>query len=141
MLASIDDFEVRHGPVLDGEQDQVKALLTDASGLIETEVPDLPEEWSDESKVPAIVTAVCVQVAYRAWNNPDGIASEMLGEASRTYRGGDQPDALWLTQNEKKLIKKAAGQGQVTSIPVETPYSGDPDANLSPLDFWPIEEP
>lgn len=141
MLATTDDFELRHGPLAEDEEKQVEALLTDASALIETELGELPEGWGkSDPGIPAIVTAICVQVVYRAWSNPDGIASEMLGEASRTYRGNNPADALWLTENEKRLIRKAAAKPRVTSIPVETPYSGDPD-ELSPLDFsFPLED-
>ena len=98
-----------------------------------------PEGWIEPNpEVPAIVKAVCVQAAYRAWTNPDGIAREELGEVSRTYRGSNHADALWLTENEKKLIRRAGGKARIASIPVETPFAEDPGNALSPLDFWPI---
>lgn len=141
MLAEIKDFELRHGPVADSEQPQVTALLGDASALVEAEIGELPDDWTgNDADVPAIVKAVCVQVAYRAWSNPDGIAREELGEVSRAYRGGGDADALWLTENEKRLIRRAAGKPRITSIPLETSYAGDPRGDLSPLDFLPLEE-
>lgn len=140
-LATVEDFEKRHGPLTEEEQPQVTTLLEDASALILAELGETPEGWNGESaEIPAIAKAVCVQVAYRAFTNPDGIASEMLGEASRTYRGGNDADALWLTENERKLIRRAAGKARVTSIPVESPYPEDPGNEVSPLDFWPINE-
>ncbi len=138
MLATIEDFELRHGPLAETEGPQVTALLGDASALVEAELSDLPEGWPDDA--PAIVKAVCVQVAYRAWSNPDGIAREELGEVSRAYRAGGDADALWLTENEKRLVRRAAGQSRVTSLPLETAYGGDPGTGLSPLDFWPLED-
>lgn len=139
-LADRSDFEVRHGPLASDEEERVDALLEDAEALAELELGVFPEGWvGEDPKVPAAVKAVCIQVAYRAWENPDAVAREQLGEVARTYRGTDQADALWLTKNEAKLIRKAAGKSSLTSIPVETPYSGDPDNELSPLDFWPLD--
>jgi hypothetical protein len=141
MLATIEDFELRHGPPADSEKPQVTALLDDAGALVEAELGELPEGWTGkDADIPAIVKAVCVQVAYRAWSNPDGIAREELGEVSRAYRGGNDADALWLTENEKRLIRRAAGKPRITSVPLETSYSADPGAGVSPLDFWPIKE-
>ncbi len=141
MLAIIEDFELRHGPLVEPEEQQVTTLLEDASALVEAELGELPEGWvGKDAEVPAIAKAVCVQVAYRAWTNPDGIAREELGEVARTYRGTNQADALWLTENEKRLIRRAAEQPRITSVPLETPYSGDPGNGLSPLDFWPLDE-
>jgi hypothetical protein len=140
-LADKSDFEVRHGPLASDEEERVEALLEDAEALVELELGVFPEAWVGEpSEVPAAVKAVCIQVAYRAWENPDSVAREQLGEVARTYRGTDQADALWLTKNEAKLVRRAAGKSSLTSIPVETPYSGDPDSQASPLDFWPLEE-
>lgn len=139
-LAELSDFEVRHGPLASDEEDQVEALLEDAEALVELELGAFPEEWAGEdAEVPAAVKAVCIQVAYRAWANPDSVAREQLGEVARTYRGTDQADALWLTKNEARLIRRAAGKSSLISIPVESPYSGDPDRAVSPLDFWPLD--
>jgi hypothetical protein len=142
-LATKDDFELRHGPLLENEEERVEALLADATGLIEVELADAEAEWLEDDfkgEVPAAVTAVCVQVAYRVWSNPDSVAREELGEVARTYRGTDQADALWLTRNEARLLRKVAGGGStLQSIAVETPYSGDP-AEPHLMDFLPLEE-
>jgi hypothetical protein len=143
-LATTQDFELRHGPLLDVEANRVEALLADATGMIELELAGFDLDWLDpdgDAEPPAAVKAVCIQAAYRAWANPDSVAREELGEAARTYRGTDQADALWLTKNEARLVRKAAGAGSasLTSIQVETPYSGDP-AEPHPMDFWPFTE-
>jgi len=139
-LATKQDFEVRHGPLASGEVERVEALLEDAEALIELELGVFPDSWLGEAPdVPAGAKAVCIQVAYRAWENPDGVAREQLGAAARTYRGTDQADVLWLTSNEARLVRRAAGKSSLTSIPVETPYSGDPYNKVSPLDFWPLD--
>jgi hypothetical protein len=141
-LASIKDFEARHGVLDDEEETQVEALLGDAAGLIENELSGSEVVWlgdAPEGDPPAVVKAVCVQVAYRAWTNPDGIAREELGEVGQTYRGTNQADALWLTKSEAKTVRRAAGVSSVRSVQVETPYSV-PESDINPLDFWPLEE-
>ncbi len=141
-LATTEDFEVRHGPLAGDEADKVEALLEDASALIGLELVGTEVAWLEENSeeiVPAGVMAVCIQVAYRAWANPDSVAREELGAVARTYRGTDQSDALWLTQNEARLLRKAVGASSITSIPVETPFSGDPE-EIHPMDFWPMDE-
>jgi len=140
-LATLEDFEARHGVLSDDEIEIVEAALDDASALILGELSGSEAAWlEDDPKeaTPAVVKAVCIQAAYRAWSNPDSVAQETLGQAARTYRGGNQSDALWLTKNEVRLVKKAASVPSVKSIPVQTPYSGDPEA-ANPLDFWPID--
>jgi|GEM_PF-5775836 len=141
-LATTKDFEVRHGPLAEDQQQRVQALLEDASGMIGLELIGAEAKWLEEGSeedVPAAVKAVCIQVAYRAWSNPDGVAREELGAAARTYRGTDQADVLWLTKNEARMLRKVASVSSVTSVQVETSYSGDP-AETSPLDFWPLSE-
>lgn len=141
-LATTKDFEVRHAPLAEDEVQRVQALLEDASGMIGTELSGSEAKWLEEGSdedAPATVKAVCIQVAYRAWNNPDGVAREELGAVARTYRGTDQADVLWLTKNEARMLRKAASVSAVTSIQVETSYSGDPEER-SALDFWPLNE-
>lgn len=141
-LANITDFEARHGELSGDDKAIVEALLTDAASLIETELSGSEAVWltEDSDDVPAAVKAVCVQIAYRAWANPDSVAREELGQVAQTFRGTDQADALWLTKNEAKMVRRAAGFSSVRSVQVETPYSGDPLSEVSPLDFWPLDE-
>jgi hypothetical protein len=142
-LATKEDFEARHGVLDEDDQKTVDVLLVDAGGLIETELAGSEAAWLGEDfdgEVPAVVKAVCIQAAYRAWVNPDGVAREELGQVAQTYRGTDQADALWLTKNEAKMVRRAAGASSIRSIQVETPYSGDPQSDVSPLDFWPLDE-
>jgi len=140
-LATLEEFEARHGVLGDEEFATVEALLDDASAFISGELSSSEAAWLEEGSdepVPGVVKAVCIQVAYRAWSNPDSVAREELGARAVTYRGTDQSDALWLTKNEVRLVKKAASVSSIKSIQVETPFSGDPE-ETSPLDFWPIE--
>lgn len=135
LLADVEDFEARHGPA----DDKVEALLEDATALILEEVNGSEAEWvtDDVAEVPPLVVATCIQIAYRTWMNPDGLADERLGAASRTYRGSEAPDVLYLTQKEARRLRKAAKTSGLSSIPLETPYSGT-EAEVSNLDFWPL---
>lgn len=136
LLASVEQWEERHGPA----DDKVEPLLKDATALILEELSSSESEWVLDGEVtpPPIAVAVCIQIAYRAWANPDAVHSERLGAASRTYNSGSL-DVLWLTKNEARRLRRAAGTSGITSIAVETPYSGDPSAGeLNELDFLPL---
>lgn len=136
-LATAEDFQARHGLLGEDDLERVEALLEDATNFIRGEAAGSSAAWvaddaADDVSVPPIVKTICVQVAYRAWRNPDAVAREEIGEIARTYRGGHESDALWLTKNEMRMIRKAANQATVRSIPVETPYAGPTDG---PPDF------
>jgi hypothetical protein len=124
-LASLQDFEERHG----AGDDRVEALLTDAAGLILNEVRGSTAAWvGDESAdPPAVVVGICVEVAYRAWSNPDALSSESLGAHSQAWadRGGE---ALRLTKQERKDVRRSAGLGSFQASTLSTPYSGDESA-------------
>jgi hypothetical protein len=140
-LATTGEFESRHGHLEGDDKGVVGALLDDASALILGELAGTEAGWLEEDseeKPPPLVKAVCIQVAYRAWQNPDSVAREELGEAARTYRGGREAEVLYLTKSELRMLRKAAGASSIQSIPVETPYSGDPIEG-HPMDFFPIE--
>ena len=121
-LASVQDFEDRQGPS-DG---RVEALLTDASSLILSAAAGSSAEWvtTEGAVVPDAIIAICVQIAYRAWSNPDALSSESLGAHSRAWadRGGQ---ALRLTSQERKDVRRVAGLGSFQASTLSTPYSGD----------------
>jgi hypothetical protein len=135
-LATVKQWEERHGP----SDEKVKPLLEDATSLILEELSGSEAEWvdDDEAVVPAIVVATCIQVAYRAWSNPDGVTSERLGAASRTLNSG--ADVLYLTKNEARNLRRAGGTSGITSVAIETPYYEDPSVGeTSQLDFLPLD--
>jgi hypothetical protein len=127
-LATTQEFEARHGLLGDEDTERIEALIDDASAFIRGEAGAGDADWADDDaedgvEVPPVIRAVCIQVAYRAWTNPDSVAREQLGEASRTFRGNDQSDAMWLTTNERRMIRKAANGATVRSVQVATPFS------------------
>jgi len=140
-FATIEDFEAPHGALGDTDKGVVEARLDDASTLILSEAAESTKEWvTGGDDPPAAVKLVCIQVAYRAWRNPDGIARQQLGEHAVTYRGDDQPDAIYLTRNERRIIRRAAraaSEPRLTSIGLVSPHPFSNGTEISPLDFYP----
>lgn len=135
-LAALPDFEARHGDVPELEQDKVGTLLADATELILDTAEGSDADWvlgEEGAAVPAKVVAVCVAVAYRAWTNPNALARQALGQASYVFRG-DVPDAIYLTDREARIIRKASARSTFRAVTLESPYSGPTlDDNELPL--------
>lgn len=126
-LASKADFEERHGAT----DERVEPLLDDASSLILTEVESSEAEWVTEEEpksVPAIVTAICVEVAYRAWSNPDALSSESLGAYTQAWQNRSG-SVFYLTKAEKRMLRRAADVSSVRSVILETPYTEPGEIN------------
>lgn len=121
-LATPDDFEARHGAA-DG---RVGALLEDASAFILDEADGSEEEWvveDDPATIPPSIVAICVEVAYRAWSNPEALSSEALGEYTKAWQNRTGA-VLYLTKDEIRRVSKAAGLSSFTEVTLESPYSG-----------------
>ena len=77
-----------------------------------------------------IVKAICVEVAYRAWSNPDSLSSEQLGQHTQAWsdRSGQ---ALRLTPAELRILEREASVSSLVSVTLESPYAGPPiDSDL-----------
>jgi hypothetical protein len=123
-LATKDDFEARFKEA----DDRVDSLLEDASSLILSEVSGSEEKWAsdpDSNPAPGIVKAICVQVAYRAWSNPDALSSEALGAHTQAWadRSGQ---AVRLTDAECRILEREAAVSSLVSVTLESPYAGPP---------------
>jgi hypothetical protein len=136
-LASTDALGVRLGVTLAGtDLARAGAVLDDASALIrwiatnaaEADTPGAAGWLTDDdppvldtANLPDIVVTVCLSVAERAWRNPDGLRSESLGSYAVTYAGSDLA-GVFLTANERALIRGAVGSSSVGSIEMQSPY-------------------
>jgi hypothetical protein len=132
-LASLSDFESRHGDVEPDDEELVTTLLDDASALIRAELSGSSAGWlaaADPEPAPREVVMTTVAVAYRAWSNPDALRSQELGASGRTY-ASSAPDAVYLTARELRLLKRAAGTARMNSMTMASPFSGD-DIELEP---------
>lgn len=126
-LAELDDYEDRHGDVDSADVEVVETLLADASSLILDVAEGSEEPWALEEEsatVPGSVVAVCVAAAYRAFTNPNALSRQALGMASYTFKG-DIPDAMYLTDREVRLVRKAGRRSTFQAVTLESPYSGD----------------
>lgn len=119
-LASVTDLERRIGAPVDDET-QAQAFLDDASGLIRLEVD--PVTWVDDEgsleAVPAVVVTVCCKAARRAMEDREGVMqrSETLGSYTNAemFHGTHATD-VYLTQAERRLVRRAAGRSAIGSV-------------------------
>lgn len=121
MLATLEDFQTRHGDLDADDQDKVEGFLDDASELI-LEAADA--EWTEED-VPNRVRGICVWVAYRAWSNPDALSQSSMGDVALSYTRGGTPDAVFLTKSEHASVVRAAGSSGFVEATLVSPWSGD----------------
>lgn len=128
-FATADDIAARLGRDLAaGETEPVDLLLEGATAMI-AEAAGQDDDWSDAlTPVPRVLKFVCIEAVCRAMANPQGIASlqEQLGAYSSTvhFRDLDMGGGLWLTDAERRQIRRVIGAGTFQAITLETPYSG-----------------
>ena len=132
-LASVAALELRLGVTLTvAETERVSAILDDASALVRSEAG---RDWVDGegalADVPAVVESVTLAVAYRAFRNPDGAAQTSLGDASVSYDRGDGQAAVYLTRDERRSVRRAAGTSAVGAIELTSPWA-------MPADTYPV---
>lgn len=66
--------------------------------------------------VPEVVVIVCCEAVRRAYDNPQGLTGETVGNYSwRSYRGSAGEGSLFLTPGELRSVRKAAGKLGVVS--------------------------
>lgn len=116
--ATVEDLQARLGgkPLDDAKRLRAEALLHDASTIIRTVAGGGFEE-----PVPEIVATVCLNMAVRAYHNPEGVRQQSLGQLSTTFASADTGVAI--TDEERRLIRSAAGHGvALSSIQLTTGY-------------------
>jgi hypothetical protein len=128
-FASTDDLDARGVDV--SNLVRAQTALDDASAVIRLEANT---SWVVEGAVDfgdladylqdAIVT-VCISVARRVLENPDGAESMTLGDASVSL--ANSSNDIYLTASERKIIRRASGRGSIGSIRLE----GEGVPNLS----------
>lgn len=121
-LVDVAEFTARLGRTLDAtETTRAINAIEDASRLV-LDVGD--STWTDVD-VPDVVATVVLQVARRAFDNPDGATQKSMGDASVSYGsagdGRSSPGALYLTKDERRAVRKAAGTTP-TAVTLESPY-------------------
>lgn len=124
-LASAEQLSARLGVSLSGvDLERALAAIDDASALVRGEAG---EDWVDDhdepEEVPELIQAIVLQVAYRAYRNPEGVFSTQVGDVQVSYGREGHGGAIFLTDDEKKALRRAMGRSAVSSIQLETPYA------------------
>ena len=124
-FASTDDLGVRiPNGIADADEPRAQAALDDASALIRAEVGD--DKWMTDGLVdedlPTIIPTITMRAAYRAFTNP----AEQTQSTTGPFSGSWSNATVYLTQNERALVARAAGNvGGLTTLtttrgPIET---------------------
>lgn len=127
-LATADDVAARLGRDLTpAEITQAEAAIAATTGLIATEVGLTAVEVVAINPRPGYLKTLCVEKAVAVIVNPHGLAasSEQLGQwqHSETYpRAADI--GLFLSDGERRRIRRAVRGGAFQATSFETPYSG-----------------
>ena len=124
-LAAVSDLEVRLGLSVGDLQDanlaRAQAALDDTSSLVRAEAG---KAWLDSGGVtvtaPAEVITIVIMAALRGYKNPDSFTSEQLGDYS--YRT-DAVGGVYLTEDERRIIRAASGSASHGLWSVRTPSS------------------
>ena len=126
-LATVEQLSARLGITpTGGDAERALAALEDASALIRIEAA---VDWIDDSDalsdVPSVIEAITLAVAYRAYQNPTGASQTSLGDASVSYAREGSVGAVYLTRDERKAVRKAAGISSVGSIALASPWMSE----------------
>jgi hypothetical protein len=114
VLATIAQLETRLGlatGTLAGlDLDRATAALQDASDLVRAEGHIAWTDSTGTPEAPPAVVVVVLQVAMRAYNNPNGYASETVAADGATYSYSNNQQALsiYLTADELRTVQLAA---------------------------------
>jgi hypothetical protein len=84
---------------------------------------------------PEVFVLVCCEAVRRAYDNPQGLTGETVGNYS--WRGGGGLGSLYLTPAEQRMIRKAAGKLGVGTIELEG-YMPVVDEDDPLISEWPI---
>jgi len=126
-LATLDQLAVR---VTVSDDDRAQAALVDASveirsiagvSFVTDDVLDFTgyPSWAEDALVK-----VCCSAAARALANPEGLAQQAETIGAYSYSSGfanASPD-VYLTANEKRLVRRAAGRTGLGTITTTTGY-------------------
>jgi len=101
-------------------------LIRDAAGVT----------WLDVAgtavvDVPYRVRMICVDVAFRAFDNGKGLTQRSMGDSSTSWdrAGVGGGDLVYLTPSEERAVRRAAGRSTFTAVTMVSPYNGDDDVD------------
>lgn len=138
-FATLDQLEAR---TTVADETRAQAALDDASVEIRSiaGVTFVTDDQLDFTGYPTwaedALVKVCCAAAVRSLTNPGGEQSETIGTYSHSYANAS-PD-VYLTANERRLIRRAAGRTGLGTITTTTEYD---DSDTQYLDVVPAGEP
>lgn len=136
-LVDLEALSERLGLVLTDEHDEptspdgVRALaaLSDASALVRAEAD---QEWVDEHGeldfgdlspgAVDVIQSTTIGVAYRAFRNPEGASQASVGDVSVSYGRDGGAGALFLTQAERRALRRAVGLSSASAVEIVSPW-------------------
>jgi hypothetical protein len=130
LFVSFEEFNARRPePFPDETRGRVEAHLSDASGLIR-EVAGPLYEWPDP--VPETIRQMVMRLAARAIDNPNGIVSESIGDAS--YRLSRNAQAgMALSPEERQEVEFALGIPPLYSVEIGVGYEPQKMRQFTPI--------
>ncbi len=135
-LASFDRFVRKIGYEPEGpEADRARELLDQASERVRSAAE---KTWADEdtgavSGVPRRVRSIVIDVAYRAFVNPEGLSQRTIGDSSKSWdrAGREGGEIVYLTDAERADVRRLAATSSLNVVTLVSPYSSAAD-----LDVW-----
>lgn len=122
-FVSLEEFAERYETTIPtADEALITTLLGDASALV-SQITGIDYETV---AVPAVTVAIICAAVRRAYANPTGLQSETIGDY--TWRGGPASSGVYLTADEKRTVRRAAGKLGVGTIGLQG------DLPLGPLD-------
>jgi hypothetical protein len=132
-FVTFDDFSLRYGSTVPStDEERVEAYLADACAMVEDLTGTV---YTDDSGVPQALVAVVCTAVRRVYDNPQGLTGETVGnyswQASRASGAG-----LYFTQEERRIILRAAGKSGMVSMTVygDLPVADDDEQYLTTTD-------
>lgn len=115
------------------ERDRGESLLAEASELIRG-IAEKTWLTADNALdgVPRRVAFICVAAAARAFENPHALTQRSIGDSAKSYdrAGREGGEAVYLTDQEERDIRRAAGISSFQAVTLASPYTADAE------DIW-----
>lgn len=130
-LAPVSALEERLGTTFEGT-DLIRAqrALEDASELVRTETGLKWIDTEGQPCAPDAVVVVVLQMAKRAYLNPEGLTSESVEGYS--WQGDQQNVGIYMSDEELRAVQAAAREWRLAHLPPGQRWSGTGSITIRP---------
>lgn len=120
-FVSFEDFQLRYeNSVPAADEERVSVFLEDACALAEDVVG---VSYALDSGVPLSIVATVCKAVRRAYENPDGLQGETIGDytwrAGYTGTSSSENSGIYFTSSEARIMRRAANRGGAGTIELE----------------------